>query len=153
MSIFAEKSSHLSTYVGRRGRGGVGACILSFFPNICRYIWRNTRSLAWKVCCSIGAVSVQCRCSVVAVLLQRVVVIYWRNAYLFARRVCCSVLQCVAACCSVLHCVSVRCSALQCVAVRCRISESDSSVLHCVAECESVYNLLQCVAVRYTWLH
>jgi hypothetical protein len=103
--------------------------------------------------CSVSAVSMQCRCSVVAVLLQRVVVIYWRNAYLFARRVCCSVLQCVAACCSVLHCVSVRCSALQCVAVRCRISESDFSVLHCVAECESVYNLLQCVAVRYSWLH
>ena len=75
--------------------------------------------------CSVSAVSMQCRCSVVAVLLQRVVVICWRNAYPFARRVCCSVLQCVAACCSVF----------QCVAVRCRISESDSSVLHCVAEC------------------
>jgi len=75
--------------------------------------------------------------------------------------VCCSVLQCAAVCCSVLQCVAMCCSVLQCAAVCCSVLQCAtvcSSVLLCVAVCCSkrdifTSDVLQCVAVKETYLH
>jgi len=80
------------------------------------------------VCCSVLQCVAVC-CSV----LQRVAA-------------CCSVGQCGAVCCSVLQCVAVYCSVLQCVAVRCSVVAANGTVLHCLAECSSLWMIgLVCV--------
>ena len=65
-----------------------------------------------------GSVLKSC-CSIVAVVLQRVVVCQcrWRLSLLCPTLHNCSVLQCVTAVFSVLQCVAVCCDMLQCVAV------------------------------------